>query len=88
MKRVLFIYNAKAGKSRTWTELSTIIQAMTQEQCLVTAYPTQYRGDAGDAIVRWSRQFMFMAQHEWRSENSLGKSVRPGGGGRGGRHPQ
>ena len=57
MKRVLFIYNAKAGKSRTWTELSTIIQAMTQEQCLVTAYPTQYRGDAGDAIVRWSRQF-------------------------------
>lgn len=57
MKRVLFIYNPMAGKSRTWTELSNLIQAMTRQQCLVTAYPTQYRGDAGDAIVRWGSQF-------------------------------
>ena len=30
---------------------------MTEEDCLVTAYPTQYRGDAGEAIVRWSKDF-------------------------------
>lgn len=57
MKRVLFIYNRHAGKSKTWASLSDIINAMTEQQCLVTTYPTQYRGDAGDAVVRWGSQF-------------------------------
>lgn len=57
MKPVLLIYNPRAGRSRNWAGLSTILQAMTQEHCLVTAYPTQYRGDAGDAIVRWGSRF-------------------------------
>lgn len=57
MKRVLFIYNPHAGKTRNWSGLPTILQTMTQQHCLVTAYPTQYRGDAGDAIVRWGDQF-------------------------------
>ena len=57
MKRVLFIYNRHAGKNKTWAGLSDVINAMTKEHCLVTAYPTQYRGDAGDAVVRWSSQF-------------------------------
>lgn len=57
MKRVLFIYNRHAGKNKTWGNLSDIINAMTEQDCLVTAYPTQYRGDAGDAIVRWSKDF-------------------------------
>lgn len=57
MKRVLFIYNRHAGKNKTWAGLSNIINAMTEEDCLVTAYPTQYRGDAGEAIVRWSKDF-------------------------------
>ena len=57
MKRVLFIYNRHAGKNKTWSGLSDIINAMVEQGCLVTAYPTQHRGDAGDAIVRWSRDF-------------------------------
>ena len=57
MKRVLFIYNRHAGKNKTWAGLSNLINAMTEEDCLVTAYPTQYRGDAGEAIVRWSKDF-------------------------------
>lgn len=57
LKRVLFIYNHHAGKSKTWSSLSDMIDTMTENQCLVTSYPTQYRGDAGDAIVRWSEEF-------------------------------
>src|SRR5699024_2715573 len=55
--RVLFIYNHHAGKSKTWANLSEVINAMTEQGCLVTAYPTQYRGDAGEAILRWSGDF-------------------------------
>ena len=54
MQRVLFIYTRHAGKNKTWASLSDIINAMTEQDCLVTTYPTQYRGDAGEAIVRWS----------------------------------
>lgn len=57
MKRVLFIYNRHAGKNKTWAGLSDMINAMTEQNCLVTAYPTQYQGDAGDAIVRWGQHF-------------------------------
>lgn len=57
MKRILFIYNRHAGKNKTWSGLSDIINAMTEKNCLVTAYPTQYRGDAGDAIVRWAHEY-------------------------------
>lgn len=57
MKRVLFIYNRHAGKNKTWSGLSDILNAMTERDCLVTAYPTQYRGDAGDAVVRWSADY-------------------------------
>lgn len=57
MKRVLFIYNRHAGKNKTWASLSDILNAMTEQDCLVTAYPTQYRGDAGEAIVRWSADY-------------------------------
>lgn len=51
MKHVLFIYNRHAGKNKTWANLSDMINTMTEQDCLITAYPTQYRGDAGDAIV-------------------------------------
>ena len=57
MKHVLFIYNRHAGKNKTWANLSDMINTMTEQDCLITAYPTQYRGDAGDAIVRWSSAF-------------------------------
>jgi YegS/Rv2252/BmrU family lipid kinase len=57
MKRVLFIYNRHAGKNKTWAGLSDMINAMVGQDCLVTAYPTQYPGDAGDAIARWANDF-------------------------------
>ena len=57
MQRVLFVYNRHAGKNKNWAELSAMINAMTEKGCLVTAYPTQYRGDAGDAVERWSGDF-------------------------------
>ena len=57
MKHVLFIYNRHAGKNKTWANLSDMINTMTEQDCLIPAYPTQYRGDAGDAIVRWSSAF-------------------------------
>ena len=57
MQRVLFIYNRHAGKNKNWAELPDMINAMTEQSCLVTAYPTQYRGDAGDAVERWSGDF-------------------------------
>ena len=57
MQRVLFIYNRHAGKNKNWAGLSEMIDAMTEQDCLVTAYPTQYPGDAGDAVERWSGDF-------------------------------
>ena len=57
MKRILFIYNRHAGKSKTWASLPAMIDAMAERGCLVTTYPTQYRGDAGDAIVRWGQDY-------------------------------
>lgn len=50
MRRVLFIYNRHAGKNKTWAGLSDMINAMTEQNCLVTTYPTQYRGAVGDII--------------------------------------
>ena len=57
MNRVLFIYNRHAGKNRTWAGLPEIINAMTEQGWLVTAYPTQHPGDAGEAVVRLSAGF-------------------------------
>ena len=57
MKRVLFIYNRHAGKNKTWASLSDMINAMVEQNCLVTAYPTQYQGSVGDAVVRWGKEY-------------------------------
>lgn len=57
MNRILFIYNRHAGKDKNWVALSDLINAMTEQDCLVTTYPTQGKGDAGDAIVRWASAY-------------------------------
>lgn len=46
MKNLLFIYNPHAGKGTVRTRLSNILDAFTAVGWLVTAYPTQGRGDA------------------------------------------
>ena len=50
MRRILFIYNRHAGKNKTWFGLSDMINAMTEQNCLVTTFPTQYRGSVTDII--------------------------------------
>ena len=57
MKRVLFIYNRHAGKNKTWFGLSDMINAMTEQNCLVTAFPTQYKGSVGDTIRDLGHEF-------------------------------
>lgn len=57
MNRILFIFNRHAGKNKTWTSMTDIIDAMTGQGCLVTAYPTQSRGDATEAVIRWGKDF-------------------------------
>ena len=50
MKKMLFVYNARAGKSHVAENLSEIINTFTAGGYLVTAYPTQYRLDAFEKI--------------------------------------
>lgn len=45
-KKMLFIYNAKAGKGQIRNYLSDIIDVFVKEGFEVTIYPTQYAGDA------------------------------------------
>ena len=46
MKTMLFIYNQTAGKGQLKQQLASVINRFTQAGWLVTAYPTQGRGDA------------------------------------------
>ena len=46
MKTLLFIYNQTAGKGLLKRQLASVINRMTQAGWLVTAYPTQSKGDA------------------------------------------
>lgn len=57
MQTMLFVYNPHAGKDRTRANLSDILNTFTVEGYLVTAYPTQAPGDAGEAIARWGADY-------------------------------
>lgn len=46
MKKLLFIYNPTAGKGQVSRQLGAILDRFTQAGWLVTAYPTQCKGDA------------------------------------------
>lgn len=49
MEKLLFIYNPHAGRGQVQNKLAGILNAFTRAGCLVTAYPTQGRGDASRA---------------------------------------
>lgn len=49
-KRMLFIYNPKAGKAQIKSNLLDIIDTFVKAGYEVTAYPTQYAGDAIRAV--------------------------------------
>ena len=46
MKKLLFIYNARAGKGKIKQTLPAILDCFTRAGYLVTAYPTQAKADA------------------------------------------
>ena len=48
-KRIFFVFNMHAGKARIKTKLSDILNIFTEKGYEVTAYPTQY---AGEAVMR------------------------------------
>ncbi|MBQ3134298.1 MAG: YegS/Rv2252/BmrU family lipid kinase [Oscillospiraceae bacterium] len=50
MKNLLFLYNPTSGKGQIRQRLAGIIDTFTRGGWLVTAYPTQCRGDAGRMV--------------------------------------
>ena len=57
MKKLLFVYNSKAGKSQISGNLCEIINVFTEAGYFVTAYPTQYRLDAYEKIKNYADKF-------------------------------
>ena len=57
MQTMLFIFNRHAGKDRNWMVLADIVNTMTAQGYLVTTYPTQAPGDAGEAVTRWGSSY-------------------------------
>ena len=59
-KKVLFIYNPKAGKSQIRGYLSDILDVMVKAGNEVTVYPTQYAKDAIRAAETKSKRYDFV----------------------------
>jgi len=52
MKRMLFIYNPKAGRQKARAMLPDLLESFSAQGYDVTAYPTQKRGDATERASR------------------------------------
>lgn len=50
MKKLLFVYNAHAGKAAIRSKLADLIDMMVKNGYRVTSHPTQYSGDATELI--------------------------------------
>ena len=57
MQTILFVYNRHAGKDRNWAYLAEVVNALTIQGYLVTSYPTQGPGDAGEAVAKWGANY-------------------------------
>lgn len=57
MKKLLFVYNAKAGKNNIVSSLGDVINTFTAGGYFVTAYPTQYRMDAFEKISEMANDY-------------------------------
>ena len=53
MKKALFLFNPHAGKGKIVSNIATITDILTKAGYLVTAYPTQSKGDATEKILMW-----------------------------------
>ena len=56
-KKMLFIYNPKAGKGQIRTHLSDVIDILVKGGNEVTVYPTQYAGDAVRAAQEKAKRY-------------------------------
>lgn len=54
MKKLLFIYNAYAGKGQVKTRLPAMLDLFTKAGWQVTAHPTQGAGDAAAVAAGWA----------------------------------
>ena len=57
MKKLLFIYNPRAGMERIRSNLLDIIDVFTKAGYTVTAYPTQGQGDAERAVMEMEEKY-------------------------------
>lgn len=57
MKKLLFVYNAHAGKAAIRSKLADLIDMMVKNGCRVTSHPTQYSGDATELIGQEGAQY-------------------------------
>lgn len=57
MKKLLFVYNAHAGKAAIRTKLADIIDMMVKRGYQVTIHPTQWSGNATEVITQESAAY-------------------------------
>lgn len=61
MRKLLFIYNPRAGKERIRSNLLDIIDIFTKAGFMVTTYPTQGRGDARRVVAGRKEEYEMVA---------------------------
>ena len=57
MRRMLFLYNLHAGKGQARAHLAAMLEQFTRAGWLVTARPTQGKGDAGEIAAELGGEF-------------------------------
>lgn len=56
-KKLLFIYNPKAGKAKIKNKLADILDVFSKAEYEITVFPTQGRGDARDIMEKRNRDY-------------------------------
>lgn len=56
-KKLLFVYNPKAGKARIRTKLADILEMFARDGYELTVYPTQKQGDARRIVAGRSKEY-------------------------------
>ena len=59
-KKLLFIYNPKAGKEQIRMRLSDILNTFAKNGYEITVYPTQYAGDAIEAAEKYMDSVLYV----------------------------
>ena len=59
-KKVLFIFNPVSGRSQIRTDLVDILEIFSQQDYVVTCYPTRCRGDARNIVRTRTEDYMYV----------------------------